>query len=51
MIRVTFNGYENFEGSININDIPGGNYDLNCIRKATGILLQQQDILKNYRAR
>lgn len=46
IIKLLSGGYENFEGSININDIPIGNYDLNSLRKATGILLQQQDIFE-----
>lgn len=45
-IKLLSGGYENFEGSININDIPIGNYDLNSLRKCTGILLQQQDIFE-----
>ncbi len=45
-LKLLSGGYENFEGSININDIPIGNYDLNSLRKATGILLQQQDIFE-----
>ena len=46
VLKLLSGGYKNFEGSININDIPIGNYDLNSLRKATGILLQQQDIFE-----
>lgn len=46
LLRLLSGGYNNFSGSININNIPIGNYDINSLRSSTGILLQQQDIFE-----
>jgi ATP-binding cassette, subfamily B, bacterial len=44
LIKLLTGSYHHFEGSININGVPIGNYDPDSIRAATGILFHQQDI-------
>jgi ABC-type bacteriocin/lantibiotic exporter with double-glycine peptidase domain len=38
--------YTDFKGSILINDVPIGNYDLASTRSQTGVLLNQQDVFQ-----
>jgi ATP-binding cassette, subfamily B, bacterial len=44
LIKLLTGSYHHFEGSININGIPLGNYDPDSVRAETGILFHQQDI-------
>lgn len=46
LLRLLTGAFKNFEGSVLINDIPIGNYELSSLRAATGILLSQQDIFQ-----
>ena len=46
LLRLLTGAFKHFEGSVLINDIPIGNYDLSSLRAATGILLSQQDIFQ-----
>ena len=44
MLKLLTGTYPDFTGSILINDVPIGNYDLHSLRSATGILLSRQDV-------
>lgn len=44
LLRLLSGAYPDFSGSILINGLPAGNYDIDSIRKQCGILLSQQDI-------
>jgi ATP-binding cassette, subfamily B, bacterial len=44
LIKLLTGSYHHFEGNINVNGIPLGNYDPDSIRAETGILFHQQDI-------
>lgn len=44
ILRLLTGAFNNFTGSILLDGIPLGNYNLNSIRSQTGILLSQQDI-------
>lgn len=44
LLRLVSGSYKDFNGSLLINDIPVGNYELSALRANTGILLNQQDI-------
>lgn len=44
VLKLLTGAYQNFMGSILINDVPIGNYDLQSLRSHTGILLSQQDV-------
>lgn len=46
LLRLLSGAYQSFEGSLYINDIPIGNYDLDSLRANTGILLSIQDIFQ-----
>lgn len=46
LLRLMAGAYTDFEGSILMDDIPLGNYDLSSIRSQTGVLLNQQDIFQ-----
>ncbi len=46
LLRLMAGAYTDFEGSILLDDIPLGNYDLSSIRAQTGVLLNQQDIFQ-----
>ncbi|HCL06306.1 MAG TPA: ABC transporter [Chitinophagaceae bacterium] len=46
LLRLLTGAFKNFEGSILVNNIPIGNYNLNSLRGSTGILLSQQDIFQ-----
>ena len=46
LLRLLTGSYTDFEGSILINNIPVGNYDLDSLRLHTGIMLSQQDIFE-----
>lgn len=44
ILKLLTGAYSNFSGSILINDVPIGNYNLKSLRSQTGILLSQQDV-------
>jgi ATP-binding cassette, subfamily B, bacterial len=44
ILRLLTGAYKNFEGAINIDNVPLGNYEISSLRKNTGILLGAQDI-------
>jgi ATP-binding cassette subfamily B protein len=44
ILRLLTGAFKNFSGTILLDGIPMGNYDLNSLRSQTGILLSQQDI-------
>ncbi|HVF98100.1 MAG TPA: ABC transporter ATP-binding protein [Flavisolibacter sp.] len=44
VLKLLTGGYTAFKGSILINDVPIGNYNLQSLRSQTGILLHQQDV-------
>lgn len=44
ILRLLTGAFNNFTGSILLDGIPMGNYNLNSVRSQTGILLSQQDI-------
>lgn len=44
VLKLLTGAYTNFTGSVLINDVPIGNYDLQSLRSQTGILLSQQDV-------
>lgn len=44
LLRVLTGAFKNFDGTILIDQIPIGNYQLDSLRSQTGILLSQQDI-------
>ena len=44
ILRLLTGAFKNFSGSILLDGIPMGNYNLNSVRSQTGILLSQQDI-------
>ena len=44
ILRLLTGAFNNFTGSILLDGIPLGNYNLNSVRSQTGILLSQQDI-------
>jgi ATP-binding cassette subfamily B protein len=46
LLRLFTGVYQDFEGSILINNIPIGNYDLATLRSQTGIMFSQQDIFE-----
>ena len=46
LLRLMAGIYTDFKGSILINDVPIGNYDLASTRSQTGILLNQQDVFQ-----
>ncbi len=46
ILRLLTAAYPSFEGSILLNKIPIGNYNLNSLRAQTGIMLHDQDIFK-----
>lgn len=46
LLRLLTGAFKNFEGSVLVNNIPIGNYNLNSLRASTGILLSQQDIFQ-----
>jgi ABC-type bacteriocin/lantibiotic exporter with double-glycine peptidase domain len=46
LLKLLTGSYLDFEGSILINNVPIGNYDLASLRAKTGIMLSQQDIFE-----
>lgn len=46
VLRLLTGAFSEFEGSVLIDDIPVGNYQLQSLRSQTGILLNMQDIFK-----
>ena len=44
LLRLLTGAFKNFEGSIQIEDIPIGNYNLPSLRSLTGILLHDQNV-------
>lgn len=46
VLRLLTGAFKNFDGSVLVNDIPIGNYNISSLRSATGILLSQQDIFQ-----
>ena len=46
LLKLLTGSYQDFEGSILINNVPIGNYDLSSLRSQTGIMLSQQDIFE-----
>lgn len=46
ILRLLTGAYNNFDGTILIDELPIGNYDLQSLRTNTGILLNQQDIFQ-----
>jgi ATP-binding cassette, subfamily B, bacterial len=46
LLRLLTAGFKNFDGSILLNNIPIGNYNLQSLRSSTGILLSKQDIFQ-----
>ncbi len=44
LLRLLSGAYSQFSGSILINDIPIGNYDIQSLRDKTGVLLQHQEV-------
>jgi ATP-binding cassette, subfamily B, bacterial len=46
ILRLLIGAYQNFNGSILLNDLPIGNYNLKQLRGCTGIMLNDQDIFR-----
>jgi ATP-binding cassette, subfamily B, bacterial len=46
LLKMFTGSFKDFEGSVLINNIPVGNYELSSLRSNTGILLNQQDIFR-----
>ncbi|RYG44456.1 MAG: ATP-binding cassette domain-containing protein, partial [Chitinophagaceae bacterium] len=46
LLRLFTGVYQDFDGSILINNLPVGNYDLASLRSQTGIMFSQQDIFE-----
>lgn len=46
LLRLMTGSYSDFQGSILVDDIPVGNYDLTSFRAQSGVLLSQQDIFQ-----
>ncbi|MBI1782145.1 MAG: ATP-binding cassette domain-containing protein [Sphingobacteriales bacterium] len=44
ILKLLTGAYNDFEGSITINEVPVGNYNIDSIRSETGILFTQQDL-------
>jgi ATP-binding cassette, subfamily B, bacterial len=44
LLKIVSGSYQGFEGSLLLNELPVGNYELKSLREQTGILLSQQDI-------
>ncbi len=44
LLKLVSGSYPDFKGSLLLNGLPVGNYDLSSLRMQTGILLNQQDI-------
>ncbi|HPH31919.1 MAG TPA: ATP-binding cassette domain-containing protein [Chitinophagaceae bacterium] len=44
LLKLVSGSYQGFEGSLLLNRLPVGNYELKSLREQTGILLNQQDI-------
>lgn len=44
LLRLLTGSYNDFSGSIMVDDVPIGNYDLDSLRSHSGVLLGQQDI-------
>ncbi|MEI6950546.1 ABC transporter ATP-binding protein [Paraflavisolibacter sp. H34] len=44
LLKLLTGAYNNFSGSVLINEIPIGNYQLQALRAQTGLLLHQQDV-------
>lgn len=44
LLKLLSGSYQGFTGSLLLNGLPVGNYELSSLRKQTGILLSQQDI-------
>ena len=46
LLKLMTGSYTDFRGSIMIDDVPIGNYNLDSLRAQTGVLLNQQDIFQ-----
>ncbi|BAV08928.1 ABC-type bacteriocin/lantibiotic exporter, contains an N-terminal double-glycine peptidase domain [Filimonas lacunae] len=46
LLRMLTGNYKNFTGSVLIDEVPVGNYNLDSLRSQTGILLSSQDIFQ-----
>jgi ATP-binding cassette subfamily B protein len=46
LLKLLTGSYQDFKGSILVDDIPLGNYNLDSLRAQTGMLLSQQDIFQ-----
>ena len=46
LLKLMTGSYTDFTGSIMIDDVPLGNYDLDSLRAQTGVLISQQDIFQ-----
>ncbi len=44
LLRILAGAYTGFNGSMMLNDVPLGNYNLNSVRSQIGVLINQQDI-------
>lgn len=44
LLKVLAGAYTGFNGSMMLNDLPLGNYNLNSVRSQVGVLISQQDI-------
>ncbi len=44
LLKLVSGSYQGFDGSLKLNGLPVGNYELSSLREQTGILLNQQDI-------
>jgi len=46
LLRLMAGVYTDFKGSLLVNDVPIGNYDLDSIRSQIGVMINQQDIFQ-----
>jgi ABC-type bacteriocin/lantibiotic exporter with double-glycine peptidase domain len=46
LLKLMTGSYTDFKGSVMIDDVPIGNYNLDSLRSLTGVLLNQQDIFQ-----
>jgi ATP-binding cassette subfamily B protein len=46
LLRLLTGAYQNFEGSVLIDGLPVGNYELHSLRSLTGVQLNQQEIFR-----
>ncbi len=46
LLKLMTGAYSDFKGSVMIDDVPLGNYEIDSLRAQTGVLLSQQDIFQ-----